>query len=232
MATGEPQRIVAVAAARAEHAWLRGDFSTAADQLGSAREYALRDPDHWRVGELVFWAGRAGAEVDGPLVIPRPFQLQMSRACSAASQAWAELGCPYEQALALSDSPESEPRKQALEIFNALGAQPMAQRLRRELKAQGVRGLKRGANRSTRANAAGLTLRELEVLALVAQNLSNAAIARRLYLSAKTVDHHASAILMKLGIASRREAADAARRHGIELMELKRSGGPAVQPAT
>ena len=132
----------------------------------------------------------------------------------------------------MSDSPESDARKRALEIFNALGAQPMAQRLRRELKAQGVRGLKRGANRSTRANAAGLTVRELEVLALVAQNLSNAAIARRLYLSAKTVDHHASAILMKLGIASRREAADAARRHGIELIELKRSGGPVVQPAT
>jgi DNA-binding CsgD family transcriptional regulator len=232
MATGEPQRIVTVAAARAEHACLHGDLSSVADQLSSVREYALRDPDDWRVGELGFWAGRAGAEVDGPLVIPRPFQLHISGACSAASQAWAELGCPYEQALALSDSPESELRKQALQIFNALGAQPMAQRLRRQLKAQGVRGLKRGANRSTRANAAGLTVRELEVLALVAQNLSNAAIARRLYLSAKTVDHHASAILMKLGIASRREAADAARRLGIELMELKRSGGAAVQPAT
>jgi ATP/maltotriose-dependent transcriptional regulator MalT len=232
MATGEPQRIVSVAAARAEHAWLHGNHSSVTYQLGSDFGYALRDPDHWRVGQLVFWASRAGARFDGPLVIPRPFQLQMSGACLAASQAWAQLGCPYEQALALSDSRESELRKQALEIFNALGAQPMAQRMRRQLKAEGVRGLKRGANRSTRANAAGLTVRELEVLALVAQNLSNAAIARRLYLSAKTVDHHASAILTKLGIASRREAADAARRLGIELMELKRSGGPAVQPAT
>jgi ATP/maltotriose-dependent transcriptional regulator MalT len=232
VATGEPQRILAVAAARAEHAWLCDAHASVADQLGSALEEALRDSDHWRVGELVFWAGRAGARVDGPYVIPRPFQLQMNGACSAASQAWAELGCPYEQALALAESPESEARKQALEIFNTLGARPMAQRVRRQLKAAGVRGLKRGANRSTRANAAGLTVRELEVLALVAQNLSNAAIARRLYLSAKTVDHHASAILMKLGIASRRDAADAARRHGIELIELKRSGAAAAQPAT
>jgi DNA-binding NarL/FixJ family response regulator len=92
-----------------------------------------------------------------------------------------------------------------------------------------VRGLKRGAIRSTRANAAGLTVRELEVLALVASDLSNAAIARRLYLSAKTVDHHASAILSKLGIASRREAAGAARRLGIELVERKRSSTP-LQP--
>ena len=156
----------------------------------------------------------------------------MSGACSAAAQAWAALGCPYEEALALSDSPEPEQRKRALEIFHALGAQPLARRLRRQLKAEGVRGLKRGANRSTRANAAGLTVRELEVLALVTQNLSNAAIARRLYLSAKTVEHHASAILMKLGIASRREAADAARRLGIELIVPKRCVGYAVQPAT
>jgi DNA-binding NarL/FixJ family response regulator len=86
-----------------------------------------------------------------------------------------------------------------------------------------VRGLKRGANRSTRTNAAGLTVRELEVLRLIAQNLSNAAIARRLFVSAKTVDHHASAILAKLGIGSRREAADAARRLGIELTESERA---------
>jgi DNA-binding CsgD family transcriptional regulator len=231
LATGEPQRIVGVAAARAEHAWLHGDHVGLADQLRRAGDYALRDPYHWRVGELAFWACRAGAPVDGALVIPRPFQLQMSGAYSAAARAWAELGCPYEQALALSDSAESEPRKQALEIFQALGAQPLAQRLRRQLKAEGVRGLKRGANRATRANAAGLTARELEVLGLVTQNLSNVAIARRLYLSAKTVDHHASAILLKLGIASRRDAAAAARRLGIELSERKRPAGSAIQPA-
>ena len=61
------------------------------------------------------------------------------------------------------------------------------------------------------------------MLSLIAQNLSNAAIARRLYVSAKTVDHHASNILGKLGIGSRREAADAARGLGIELNEPKRA---------
>jgi ATP/maltotriose-dependent transcriptional regulator MalT len=232
MATGESQRIVPVAAALAEHAWLYGDHARITETLRSAFDCAQRDPDRWRVGELLSWTSRSAPQL-GELVTPKPFQLQMSGNCLSAAQAWAELGCPYEQALALSASPESGLRKRALEIFNALGAQPMAQRLRRQLKSEGVRGLKRGANRSTRANAAGLTVRELEVLALVAQNLSNAAIARRLYLSAKTVDHHASAILMKLGIASRREAADAARRFGIELMELRRSGGvAAVQTAT
>ncbi|HKD53733.1 MAG TPA: helix-turn-helix transcriptional regulator [Steroidobacteraceae bacterium] len=118
---------------------------------------------------------------------------------------------------------DPEARKQALRIFDKLAARPMAHRLRRQLKAEGVKGLKRGANRSTRANAAGLTVREVEVLSLVTQNLSNVAIAKRLYVSPKTVDHHASAILTKLGIGSRREAAAAARRLGIELVEPGRS---------
>ena len=157
------------------------------------------------------------------MAIATPVQLQMSGDSLGSARAWAALGCPYEEALALADSPDAELRKQALEIFDRLGARPMAQRVRKQLKAEGVRGLKRGANRSTRANVAGLTVRELEVLALVAQDLSNAAIARRLYLSQKTVDHHASAILMKLNIGSRREAAGAARKLGIELVERKRS---------
>jgi DNA-binding NarL/FixJ family response regulator len=175
------------------------------------------------VGELAFWARRVGTPLEGTPAIARPFEFQMRGKHLEAAREWAQLGCPYERALALSDSADPAHRKQALEIFESLGARPMAQRLRRQLKAEGVRGLKRGANRSTRANVAGLTVRELEVLALVAQDLSNAAIARRLYLSAKTVDHHASAILSKLGIASRREAADAARRLGIELIERRRS---------
>jgi len=220
--TGEPQRIVAVAAARAEHAWLRGDPAGVAEEVRRAREHALHDRNPWRVGELVFWAQRAGTPLEGALTIARPFELQMRGEHLQAAREWAQLGCPYERALSLADSPDPAHRKEALELFESLGARPMAQRLRRQLKAEGVRGLKRGANRSTRANVAGLTIRELEVLALVAQDLSNAAIARRLYLSAKTVDHHASAILSKLGITSRRDAAAAARRLGIELIERRR----------
>src|SRR5262249_18719573 len=93
--------------------------------------------------------------------------------------------------------------------------------MRRQLQAEGVRGLKRGANHATRSNPAGLTSRELQVLALVANDLSNAEIARQLYLSAKTVEHHTSAILVKLGIDSRRHAAAAARRLGIELARAR-----------
>jgi DNA-binding NarL/FixJ family response regulator len=78
-----------------------------------------------------------------------------------------------------------------------------------------VRGLARGPRPATRANPANLTARELEVLTLVAEGLRNAEIAQRLFISIKTVDHHVSAILTKLGVRSRQEAAMAATRLGI-----------------
>jgi len=61
-----------------------------------------------------------------------------------------------------------------------------------------------------------LSSREMEVLALVAEGKSNREIASRLSLSEKTVDHHVSAILTKLHLSNRIEAATFAVRHHIE----------------
>ena len=68
---------------------------------------------------------------------------------------------------------------------------------------------------STRSNPAHLTSREVEVLRLVAEGLTNAQIAERLFLARKTVDHHVSAILAKLGVRSRGLAAAEATRLGL-----------------
>lgn len=60
-----------------------------------------------------------------------------------------------------------------------------------------------------------LSGRQVEVLGLLAQGLTDAEIAARLSLSVKTVGHHVSALLAELGVGSRREAAAAARRLGV-----------------
>jgi DNA-binding NarL/FixJ family response regulator len=81
--------------------------------------------------------------------------------------------------------------------------------LRHELRRLGVTRLPGRPRPRTRANPAGLTDRQLEVLELLAEGLTNAEIAERLVVSVRTVDHHVAAILVKLDVASRREAARA-----------------------
>jgi DNA-binding NarL/FixJ family response regulator len=83
------------------------------------------------------------------------------------------------------------------------------------LRELGVVSVPRGRIATTRAHPAGLTARQADVLALLAEGLSNADIADRLVISARTADHHVSAILAKLSVRSRREAAVVAQRMGL-----------------
>jgi DNA-binding NarL/FixJ family response regulator len=68
---------------------------------------------------------------------------------------------------------------------------------------------------TTLRNPAGLTRRQVEVLQRMEDGLTNAELAAQLYLSAKTIDHHVSAILGKLGVANRRDAVRRARDLGV-----------------
>ena len=79
----------------------------------------------------------------------------------------------------------------------------------------GVARIPRGPRPQTRDNAAGLTERQHEVVGLLAQGLSNAEIAQRLVVSVRTVDHHVAAVLSKLGVTSRRDAARRAAELGL-----------------
>ncbi|HYZ19628.1 MAG TPA: LuxR C-terminal-related transcriptional regulator, partial [Gaiellaceae bacterium] len=97
----------------------------------------------------------------------------------------------------------------AHEILLGIGARPAAAIVARTLRERGVR-VARGPRAETREHPAGLTKRELEVLGLVAEGLTNAEIATRLVISEKTVGHHVSSILGKLGVGSRYEAAKVA----------------------
>jgi DNA-binding CsgD family transcriptional regulator len=209
LGTGEIQRIAPVAAARAEAAWLSGNQQQCLLEARAGYELALTYPDPWKLGELSIWMWRAGGLTSAPTSIAEPFERQIAGDWQRAAELWAQIGCPYEQALALATG-DAEAKRHALAIFERLGAQPAAAMVRRWLRQEGIAGIPRGPRPSTRTNPAGLTSRQLEVLELIGEGLSNAEIASRLFTSPKTIEHHVSAVLAKLGVHSRAQAISAA----------------------
>jgi DNA-binding CsgD family transcriptional regulator len=213
--TGELPRLAPVAPARAEAAWLQGDREAVAAATEAVLPLALERNSRSLVGELVDWRRRAGLGPQIPTGSVGPSVVQPARQWARAAERWRRLGCPYEAALALADADQEEPLRRALEELQRLGARPAADVVARRLRELGVRRLPRRPRRATAANPAGLTPRELEVLALLGDDLRNADIAARLHIADKTVDHHVSAILAKLGVGSRREAARVATERQI-----------------
>jgi DNA-binding CsgD family transcriptional regulator len=120
----------------------------------------------------------------------------------------------YEKALVLFEGDEDNKRK-ALTIVQNLDATATYEKLKQEMRTLGINNIPRGLRSSTRSNAAFLTDREMDVLHLLKEELHNREIAARLYISAKTVDHHISNILFKLDAASRAKAVSKAVSMGI-----------------
>jgi len=125
---------------------------------------------------------------------------------ASAARAWTNLGSPYEAAMALADMPDEEALREALGIVISLGARAGAQVIRQRLRMLGARSIPAGPHAATRKRPFGLTRREHEVLDLICAEHTNAEIAAKLFLSVKTVDHHVSAVLAKLGVPTRAAA--------------------------
>lgn len=214
LATGELQRLAPAAAARAEAAWLQGDMKRCQAEARACYDLALAHRDAWALGELSSWLWRAGSSPSASETIAEPFALEIAGNWQGAATLWTQIGCPYEQALALAEG-DADAQRQALAIFEQLGAQPAAALVRQRMRQQGRPGIPRGPRPSTRANKAGLTSRQVEVLLLLAEGHSNPEIASRLSTSAKTIDHHVSAILAKLEVHSRAQAITKAHTLGL-----------------
>jgi DNA-binding CsgD family transcriptional regulator len=213
--TGDLQRLWPAAAGRAEAAWLAGRPDDIPGLVAETFELALRLEQAWPLGELGFWLWRAGERRTPPEGAAEPFALQIAGNGRAAARAWDELGCPYEVAVALADGDDPDELRQAFTILGGLGAAPMADLVASRLRGLGVHDLPRRPSRATVANPAGLTGRQLEVLGQLGEGRTNPEIAAVLHISPKTVGHHVSAILGKLGVADRRDAARVARDRGL-----------------
>jgi DNA-binding CsgD family transcriptional regulator/tetratricopeptide (TPR) repeat protein len=218
----ELPKLAPLACVRVEAALLAGDPARAAAEVEPFTLAALAD--RWVAGELAVWARRAGLQAEHGAPVPEPFALELAADHAAAADRWTTLGCPYDAAMALAWSDDEGLLRRAHDELRALGAPPAAALVARRLRERGARGVARGPRPRTRANAAQLTSRELDVLRLVADGLRNAAIAERLFLSSRTVDHHVSSVLRKLGASSRGEAVAEARR--LDLLEDPEGRGP------
>lgn len=158
------------------------------------------------------WA--AVAELDVELDQPGsgPYAAMARRDWLEAADAFGEVGWVYDRALMLSLLDDEESLVEAIEIARSLGAEPLTRRVAGRMRELGIR-VPVGPREATRANPAGLTARQLEVLALLVEGLTNAEIADRLIVSPRTAEHHVAAVLTKLGATTRREA----RRRAAEL---------------
>lgn len=216
--TEELQRLAPVAAARAEARWLAGEAAAVGRETEHALAMALQADDAWVVGELTAWRRRAGIE-DGVEItrLATPYRLERQNEWEAAARWWEEADCPYEAAMARLQNQDDESLHTALAAFQRLHALPAARAVAQQLRSRGVRSIARGPNRATANNPAQLTSRQLEVLGLLAEGMTNAEIAARLYITPKTAEHHVSAILGKLGVQSRKQAPLEASRLGVSL---------------
>jgi DNA-binding CsgD family transcriptional regulator/tRNA A37 threonylcarbamoyladenosine biosynthesis protein TsaE len=206
MGTGEIGKIVTTTAALAESFWLKNKLHEAAEEIENFFHKIKNLDNPWALGEIAFWLWKSGRLNEIPENVAQPFLYQIKGEWKSAAKIWSQLNCPYEQALALYDGDEAAMKK-ALLIFEKLGASAASQLIKQKMREKGIKNIPKGPRQSTKDNIAGLTSRQIEVLNLLKQGLTNNEIAGKLYISSKTVDHHVSAILSKLNINSRSEAA-------------------------
>jgi DNA-binding CsgD family transcriptional regulator len=209
--TGELERLVPALDLRVEQTLTLGAPSPTqliaqmSDQVSRDAHLALR---------VAAAARLAGLDVPEHTPLPSPYSFVAAGDWRGAADAFGDEGWRYERALFLSFADDAGSLGQALATARELGAEPLAGRVSARMRELG-HAVPRGPRRTTQANAAGLTPRQVEVLELVVAGLSNLDIAERLVLSERTVEHHVAAVLRKLGTTSRHAAARRAAELGV-----------------
>lgn len=177
-----------------------GHRDVAAEAAGTVAEGARLAPEVPTVRSLAL---RCQGLVDGdaePLLeavaLARRTRLLIEHAgaCEDAATVLAEGGRRKEAAALLAE---------ALERYEHAGADAWARRVRAQLRALGARPGARGSRKRPAHGWESLTATERAVSQLVAEGLTNSAVARRLYMSPHTVNTHLRHVFSKLGVSNR-----------------------------
>jgi DNA-binding CsgD family transcriptional regulator/tetratricopeptide (TPR) repeat protein len=209
-----PQLLAQVRAVRTELLWASGQPDLARQEVTKAYQQALGRVDPWQLRSLTIWLWRLGAGAGLAAGLPEPYALEITGDWQAA--AWDRLGRAYDAALTrVISSHDDAVLRAALAVLDDLGARATVAAARRRMKQLGMTAIPRGPRAATHATPAGLTAREQEVLGLLSQGLPDREISRQLFISQRTVHHHVSSILAKIGVSSRTAAAREAVRMGI-----------------
>jgi DNA-binding CsgD family transcriptional regulator/tetratricopeptide (TPR) repeat protein len=221
---GEAHWIRPVGIARTEAYWLEGQYDAAISELDRVRSFSATatgaSPLAAAAGAtaidrcwMALWLRRLTGTAHA--VDLEPFASQLAGDGARAAMLWDRLGCPYQAALALLDTQEETLLRESLARLVDLGADAAARLVRRTMRELGMRSIPAGARTTTRAHPHGLTAREQEILQLLSDGQSNEEIAASLFISVRTVEHHVSAILGKLGTSTRKGAAREALQLGL-----------------
>ncbi|HEY1038263.1 MAG TPA: LuxR C-terminal-related transcriptional regulator, partial [Bacteroidia bacterium] len=212
--TKEYQLIMPVITAILEYEWLSGKTLLSAKELETCFNLIACTDCGTANSEFAFWFYKSRKTRLEMKELYTPYKYIVESKITNAVVYWDELGCPYEKAITLLEGDE-ENKKMGLMELQKLGAIVIFEKAKKILRAAGIRKIPRGKRASTINNPAHLTNREIEVLGLLQTGEQNKEIASSLFISAKTVDHHISSILLKLDVNSRNKAVAEAVKLGI-----------------
>ncbi len=210
----EAQQIVPVRLARAEACWLEGKRDAARREAELADDVCA-DASTWDRGAVGAWLRRTGSARPPRGEVAEPYRCEIEGDWEKAARIWSDLGCPYDSALALQSGTDEAALREALRLFDGVGAAAAGRITRQKMRLLGIQSVPVGRRTATRAHPQGLTRREQEVLELICGGCTNSEIADRLFISARTVGHHVSAVLAKLHAPTRGAAARRAAELGL-----------------
>ena len=212
--TTELQRMIPALVASLEYEWITGKEFIEKSAIDHVLNLVEKIGNVYENSEFAFWLFKARKQKASVTELFAGYKLTSQVTAVKAAEIWKQLGCPYEQALALFEGTENDKRA-AMTIMHRLGAATIIEKMKFQMRTSGIKSIPRGIRKTTQSNPAHLTERELDILQLLKEGLQNKEIAARLFISAKTVEHHVSAIFYKLEVNSRIKAVQEASQLGI-----------------